>query len=138
MTVAQTVAQVPLHCAICGTQWSDHETVDDHHHRLSQADLGRLTGTEMDALIRLTTRHNKGLLAPRLPSPRERQEIRLAAGVTQQQVADALMVSRHTVAKWEKAAGYLYGQRLAGREPVGDLRREYGRVLRNLQALSRR
>ncbi|AXE27923.1 transcriptional regulator (plasmid) [Streptomyces globosus] len=36
-----------------------------------------------------------------LPSPRVRQQLRLAAGLTQAEVADAIGVQRVAVARWE-------------------------------------
>ncbi|MEU0915014.1 helix-turn-helix transcriptional regulator [Streptomyces althioticus] len=41
------------------------------------------------------------LLDDVLPSPRVRQKLRLAAGLTQQEVADAVGVKRLAVARWE-------------------------------------
>jgi len=51
-------------------------------------------------------------------------------------VAEALKVSRHTIAKYEKQAGWVDGERLQGREPVGEIRREYAKVLRNMERLA--
>jgi len=74
-------------------------------------------------------------LAPGLP-PAALCHIREDAGVTQKQVAGALKVSRHTIAKYEKQAGWADGERLQGREPVGEIRREYAKVLRNMERLA--
>ncbi|MEV0694854.1 helix-turn-helix transcriptional regulator [Streptomyces sp. NPDC050388] len=41
------------------------------------------------------------LLDDVLPPPRVRQQLRLAAGLTQQEVADAVGVKRLAVARWE-------------------------------------
>ncbi|MGF1344554.1 helix-turn-helix transcriptional regulator [Streptomyces flavovirens] len=41
------------------------------------------------------------LLEDVLPTPRVRQQLRLAAGLTQQEVADAVGVKRLAVARWE-------------------------------------
>jgi HTH-type transcriptional regulator/antitoxin MqsA len=41
------------------------------------------------------------LLDDVLPTPRVRQQLRLAAGLTQQEVADAVGVKRLAVARWE-------------------------------------
>jgi len=41
------------------------------------------------------------LLDDVLPAPRVRQRLRLAAGLTQQEVADAVGVKRLAVARWE-------------------------------------
>jgi HTH-type transcriptional regulator/antitoxin MqsA len=41
------------------------------------------------------------LLDDVLPTPRARQQLRLAAGLTQQEVADAVGVKRLAVARWE-------------------------------------
>lgn len=41
------------------------------------------------------------LLDDVLPAPRVRQQLRLAAGLTQQEVADAVGVKRLAVARWE-------------------------------------
>jgi hypothetical protein len=48
-------------------------------------------------------------------------------------MADLLNVSRHTVARWERRAGYVKGKRLPGRVPVGELREAYARVLERLR-----
>ena len=70
---------------------------------------------------------------PPLPPPEERRHIREAAGLTQQKLADVLFVSRYTIGRWERPAGYDGWDRLPGREPFGELRKDYAKVLRNLQ-----
>lgn len=68
---------------------------------------------------------------PCLP-PVERRRIREAAGWTQRQVADELFVSRHTVGRFERKAGWVDGRRLPGREPSGEVRVAYSELLRHL------
>jgi DNA-binding transcriptional regulator YiaG len=82
----------------------------------------------------------RGLYDAPLPSPQDRRFIRERAGLTQQEVAVQLHVSRDAVMRWEKPAGYRNGVRLAGREPVGELRKTYSALLRELskaEAISR-
>ena len=85
------------------------------------------------AIHRHGERENK-YTAP-LPSPDDRKRIREEAGLTQQDVADELFVSRWTVARWEDPAGYWNGQRSPGREPVGGLRTAYSGLLKELAVL---
>ncbi|MFE3584420.1 helix-turn-helix transcriptional regulator [Streptomyces vinaceus] len=59
-----------------------------------------------------------------LPTPQVRQQLRLAAGLTQTEVADAIGVKRLAVAQWE-----------AGRaQPHRGNRRAYAHLLRKLAA----
>lgn len=58
-----------------------------------------------------------------LPPPRLRRTIRLAAGATQQDVADVLRVSRVAVSRYETG----------DREPRGEIRQRYVDVLRALR-----
>jgi HTH-type transcriptional regulator/antitoxin MqsA len=59
-----------------------------------------------------------------LPAPRVRQQLRLAAGLTQTEVAEAIGVKRLAVAQWE-----------AGRaQPHRGNRRAYAHLLRKLAA----
>lgn len=61
--------------------------------------------------------------ARRLPPPAACRAIRLAAGATQQQLADALDADRVTVARWE----------LGERSPRGELRLRYISLLDSLR-----
>jgi transcriptional regulator with XRE-family HTH domain len=61
--------------------------------------------------------------ALRLPPPTRAREIRMAAGISQQRLADELGVDRVTVARWE----------LGDRRPRGQLLMRYARVLIELQ-----
>lgn len=61
-----------------------------------------------------------------LPGPEERRRIRLAAGFSQQDVAEAIGTSRTAIARFEKRAGYIDGMRLPGREARGTRRRLRG------------
>lgn len=97
------------------------------------------TATAGNTAERAVHRHgeregNRAYEAP-LPDPESRRLIREQAGLTQHDVADQLYVSRWTVARWEKPAGYRNGMRLAGREPVGELRKTYSNLLRELAYL---
>jgi HTH-type transcriptional regulator/antitoxin MqsA len=60
----------------------------------------------------------------RLPPPKVAQAIRRAAGVTQQQLADALGVHVITVGRWEAGT----------RTPRGELRDRYREVVEELRA----
>ena len=70
-----------------------------------------------------------------LPPPAERRRIREVAGWTQQQVADELHVSRHTIYRFEKKAGLANGERMLGREPSRELRVAYSALLKYLQTV---
>jgi len=65
----------------------------------------------------------QALKARRLPPPHLARAIRVEAGPTQRQVADALGVNRVTVARWES------GQR----RPRGEMRARYAELLDELQ-----
>lgn len=49
-----------------------------------------------------------------LPPPEERAHLRKTAGLTQQEIADALGVTRSTVAQWERGARNPSGPHLDG------------------------
>jgi transcriptional regulator with XRE-family HTH domain len=57
-----------------------------------------------------------------LPPPQARQAIRQAAGISQEELASALGVSRQTVANWERGTRF----------PSSDHLVPYGRVLQRL------
>lgn len=61
--------------------------------------------------------------ARRLPPPAMARAIRVAAGVTQQRVADELDVHVVTVARWENGS----------RHPRGDVRARYAELLDSLR-----
>ena len=124
-----------LPCAHCNVPRKNHAEEDEgqHHFQLRDADFNRLTESELGLLIRYNTRRSRGDYDVPLPSAAERRRIRKQAGLTQQDVADILYVSRHTVSKWENpAVGYVGNERLPGREPVGEIRRNYARLLQQL------
>ncbi len=54
-----------------------------------------------------------------LPEPKTRRTLRVAAGITQSEVAEAVGVSRGAVCRWEAGS----------REPRGRTRRQYAEVL---------
>jgi hypothetical protein len=85
---------------------------------------------------RTLDRERRGDYEAPLPPPVERRRIREAAGWTQQQVADELHISRHTVGRFERKAGLMNGQRLPGREPSGDVRVAYSELLVELLNLA--
>jgi DNA-binding XRE family transcriptional regulator len=80
-------------------------------------------------------RERRGDYDAPLPPPAERRRVREAAGWTQQEVADELHVSRHTVGRFEKKAGLVNGRRMSGREPSREVRVAYSTLLKHLQAL---
>ncbi|WP_331749932.1 helix-turn-helix domain-containing protein (plasmid) [Streptomyces sp. NBC_01707] len=59
-----------------------------------------------------------------LPTPQVRQQLRLAAGLTQTEVADAIGVKRLAVARWEAGLA----------QPHRGNRRAYAHLLRRLAA----
>ncbi len=122
----------------CGVGWEAHRSVTDHRFWMAFDLFETLTPSEQNAFLYMDQRRTSGRLDPELPSPPERKRIRTDAGLTQRDVAELLYVSRHTVAKWEKQSGWLRGQRLAGREPSGDLRKQYAAVLANMRSMADR
>ena len=62
-----------------------------------------------------------------LPGPDIRRQIREAAGVSQDRLAAELGVHKLTVHRWESGT----------RTPQGDLRRAYGRLLAELDQVTR-
>ena len=59
-----------------------------------------------------------------LPEPVERVRLRMRYGVTQEELAQALGVTRKTVSSWEQGAS----------EPTGDRRKRYASLLFRWQA----
>jgi DNA-binding XRE family transcriptional regulator len=86
-------------------------------------------------LAKTLDRERRGDYDAPLPPSSERRRIRVAAGWTQQQVADVLHVSRHAVGRFERQAGLVNGERLPGREPSGEVRVAYSQLLKRLLAL---
>jgi hypothetical protein len=133
-------------CEVCGVRRLDHEPSQIRHRFQSpvlppeafyECEFWNILydttgGTVERAIMRHGERAAK-YTAP-LPSPDNRRLIRERAGLTQEDLADELFVSRWTVARWEKPAGYRNGVRLPGREPVGELREAYSALLKELSA----
>ena len=120
-------------CARCGEPWIGHGNRQGHRHE-SPYEFDEMTDVQVNHRLRLGTFFRKGLLSPKLPLPADRRRIRESAGYTQQDVGEALMVSAHAVGRWERVAGYLGDRRLPGREPTGEIRGKYARLLNLLQA----
>ena len=134
-------------CEVCGARRLDHEPSHIRHryqspvlpseafHEWEFWDGPKDTtgGTVERAIFRNSERAAK-YTAP-LPSPDNRRLIRERAGLTQEDLGDELLVSRWTVTRWEKPAGYWNGKRMAGREPMGELRKSYSDLLRDLASL---
>ena len=147
-SVAQSVAgwgvmqdiQPPLGqlpCVVCGRTIGDHGGLT-HRLQLPDGANERLTDQEWRRYLSFVRRYEKGELDPPLPAPRERKRLRKAAGLSQEDIGDLIGVSRHQMIRFERRAGCFTGRRLAGREPVGEARRAYAKVLRNSEALLRR
>ena len=126
-----------LPCCFCDVKFENHRSTS-HRFGVSRDTRERMTETEGHAFTRLLARKLRGEFDPALPTPSDRQRIRLEAGLTQQEVADVLMVSRHTVARWERLPGRIGDRRLPGRQPSGDLRRQYATLLSRLESLATR
>jgi hypothetical protein len=134
-------------CQVCGVRRLDHEPAEIRHRYQSPAlppdaffecefwDI--VIDTMAGTVERAITRHGErgAVYTAPLPSPEDRRRIREEAGLTQQDVTDELFVSRWTVTRWERPAGYRNGTRLAGRESVGELREAYSELLRKLSSL---
>jgi hypothetical protein len=135
-------------CEVCGVRRLEHEPSQiRHRYRFPALPTGSFYecefwdividttgGTTERAIHRHSEREGSQYDAP-LPSPVDRRRIRERAGLTQEDLADELCVSRWTVTRWEKPAGYRNGKRLAGREPMGDLRRSYSGLHRELASI---
>jgi hypothetical protein len=131
-------------CDVCGVVRLDHRPTEIRHRYRSPVlppeafyhcefwDI--LNDATAGTVERAIQRHAEGAAKynSSLPSPDDRKRIRVRAGLTQQALADELLVSRWTVTRWEKPAGYRRGVRLPGREPVGALRAAYSNLLRDL------
>ncbi len=126
-----------LPCSFYDVRFENHRSTP-HRFDVSRDTHDLMTVTEGHAFTRLLARRSRGDFDPALPTPSERQRIRLEAGLTQRDVADVLMVSRHTVARWERLPGRIGDRRLPGREPSGDLRRQYATLLSRLESLATR
>jgi hypothetical protein len=133
-------------CEVCGVRRLDHEPSQIRHRYQTPAlppeafydcefwdNLNDTTGGTVErSIMRHGEREGNGGYSAPLPSPEDRKRIRERAGLTQEDLADELLVSRWTVTRWEKPAGYRSGTRLGGREPVGQLRAAYSALLREL------
>ena len=101
--------------------WDEHDP--------DNLDLDHMNEPVSNAMVRTAERERAGKYSAPLPSPANRKLIRKRSGRTQQQVANELRVSRDTVAKWEKIAGWDGDRELPGREPSGEERAAYSRLL---------
>ena len=118
-------------CGLCGVLRLDHDAeVLGHEWRAPESEA--ITDQETQARINTLMRELDGAYDAPLPPPSERRRIREAAGRTQQQIADELHVSRHTVGRFERPAGWVGSQRLPGREPTGAVRAAYSALLKRL------
>jgi DNA-binding XRE family transcriptional regulator len=121
-------------CRDCGVLRLDHDDDAMGHEWIYQ--LGVVHDQQFLMTIGKTLdRERRGDYDAPLPPPAERRRIREAAGWTQQQVADELHVSRHTVGRFEKKAGLVNERRMSGREPSREVRVAYSTLLKHLQAL---
>jgi hypothetical protein len=118
-------------CGACGLLRFDHDDDVMGHGWHASASEG-ITEPEMQARIRAFERERRGEYDAPLPPPAERRHIRETAGWSQERVADELHLSRHTVMRFERLAGWRRGQRLPGREPSGDVRVAYSALLKRL------
>jgi DNA-binding XRE family transcriptional regulator len=119
-------------CDLCRRRRWEHDDIGMGHgwtHRVT----GPGAELYLQARIRTLERERRGEYDAPLPPPSERRRIREAAGWTQQQVADELHLSRHTVGRYERHAGWSNGRRLVGREPSGEVRLAYSALLRRIE-----
>ena len=115
-------------CRFCGVLRLDHDDEVMGHEWIFELSVARDERLRMTILKTLDREHRGDYDAP-LPAPVERRRIREAAGWTQQQIADELHISRHTVGRFEKKAGLVNGRRMSGREPSRDVRVAYSELL---------
>lgn len=111
----------------------DHlEGAEDNlgHPWLAPVDQFERLGVSDRSVVVYMTRERAGDYATPLPLPEERIAIRVAAGFTQAQLAEEVLVPRHTLTSYERAAGPRTA-RIAprGREPRGEVRERYAQVL---------
>jgi DNA-binding transcriptional regulator YiaG len=138
-------------CGVCGVRRLDHDPhqirhpyrspiLDENAQAKHPDDWEDVPAGSSDLVERAVFRHFEreadGRYDAPLPSPADRKRIRVQAGLAQQDLADRLHVSRNTVMRWDKPAGYRNGKRLPGREPgrepVSELRESYSDLLRRL------
>jgi DNA-binding XRE family transcriptional regulator len=113
----QPISKTP--CAECGRPLDEHTVATSHRWRLSDTDRSGLTSHEYAELIRLR-HHSRNMTL--LPPPAERMEIRVQAGLTQEDIGDDLGVTRWAVHRWEQVGSN-------GREPRGEVRERYATLL---------
>lgn len=105
-----------------------------HEYRFPDGALDEFTETEQRVWQLRRDRVARGDYTVPLPPPVERRRIREQAGWTQEDLGDELNRSRDLVSRWENpAVGYVGEERLPGREPSGEIRREYARLLQELR-----
>lgn len=131
-------------CTSCGVLRTEHRPERIRHQYRSPlvSDESMIEGAPWDAIWpsngtaeeKAIVRHAErtGYEAP-LPSPNNRRRLREQAGWTQEDIAQEVFVNRTTVARWETPAGYHNGVRLNGREPTGESRKDYSKLLRSFE-----
>jgi DNA-binding XRE family transcriptional regulator len=118
-------------CRDCGVPRLDHDNDAVGHGWIWTIDVSDDDYIFM-TMAKTLERERRGDYDAPLPPPAERRRIREAVGWTQQQVADELHVSRHTIGRFEKKAGLVNGRRMSGREPSRELRVAYSALLKSL------
>lgn len=126
-------AMFDFECDVCGVVRHRHDD-DALGHIWWGVNPEPRTKTWINASMRTSGREQRGDYAALLPAdPSDRRRIRKATGWTQQMVAEEIGVSRATIHKFEKRAGWLpNGERLSGRDPSGHVRELYSALLRRL------
>ncbi len=115
-------------CDDCGIVRFDHDEKVMGHPWFSE----KIRQVPWRHRIQTFDRESAGEYDAPMPPPPQRRRIREDAGLTQQQVADALYVSRHTIGRFERHAGYDGVRRLPGRVPSGQVRDSYSELLQRL------
>ena len=122
-------------CGLCSVRRFGHSE-RELGHAWEHEDISALTDAEVAHRIRVFGKEGRGEYTAPLPPPLDRKRIRVDAGWSQLNVAEELHISRHTVMRYERRAGYRRGKSLPGREPTRALREAYATLLQRLDQQS--
>jgi len=125
-------------CLRCQVRRQEHDNEALGHVWMGEVFESSRLERLMNAFIRTRAPELRGEYSAPLPGPSDRRRIREASELTQREVAEKIDVSRATIHKSEKRAGWLpSGERLPGREPSGQVREDYSKLLRGLSGTDR-
>ena len=110
-----------LLCEWCDVPLKKHLPID-HEWQLRRVDRPLLSKSTISEMVRTADARRSSV---KLPPPTERQRIRVAAGWTQQMIAQQVAMSRDAVGRWETSGPN-------GREPRPDVAWLYDQILNDL------